>query len=637
MAGFSPASRDWFAGAFSAPTAAQAQGWPAIARGEHTLICAPTGSGKTLAAFLWCLDRLQHEPAPDPSAALRVLYVSPLKALAHDVDRNLRAPLAGIALAAQKLGQASPAIRVGIRTGDTPAAERARMVKAPPDILVTTPESLYLLLTSAARETLRSVEWLIVDEIHALAGTKRGAHLALSLERLTAITDRPPQRIGLSATQRPLSAVAAFLGGRLDGGDGAAPGTPRPVTIVDVGVRKALQLEVVVPVEDMSRLGEPIPLEEAPGGPAAGPEARTSIWPSVYPRILELIRAHHSTIVFTNSRRLAERMALKLNELAGEDLVRAHHGSIAREQRLEIEDRRSRRAACRASWPPARSSWASTWAPWTSSSRSSRRAPFPAGCSASGAPGTRSASRRVASSSPSTAATCSKCAVVTRRMHEGEIETTHVPRNPLDVLAQQLVATTADRAWPLDDLYALVRRAENYAELGRDAFEAVVGMLAGDYPSDEFAELRPRLVWDRVAGTVQARRDARTVAITSGGTIPDRGLFGVYLADDGDQATTGARAARRARWPPRGRAGRGDGLRGPGGRGGPPRRQRLAHGGDHPRPRPCLAGARTNRARSPSGRVTPWAAPSSSVGRWARSCGRSVARRSAVSASARPP
>ncbi|MBA2557387.1 MAG: DEAD/DEAH box helicase, partial [Chloroflexi bacterium] len=339
LAPFHPPTRDWFRSAFAEPTPAQTEGWPAIAAGQHTLICAPTGSGKTLAAFLWCLDRLLGaEPHPDPLRRLRVLYVSPLKALVHDVERNLRSPLAGIALAAGARGDAAPAVRVGMRTGDTPADERRAFGKQPPEILVTTPESLYLILTSAAREALRGVEWVIVDEIHALAGTKRGAHLALSLERLESLADGPPQRIGLSATQRPLSTVAAYLGGRVDAGDDGRPGEPRPVTVVDVGVRKPLELQVIVPVEDMSRLGEVIPLDQAPGGPAAGPEARTSIWPQVHPRILELIRAHRSTIIFCNSRRLAERLAQKLNELAGEELVRAHHGSLAREQRVLIEE-----------------------------------------------------------------------------------------------------------------------------------------------------------------------------------------------------------------------------------------------------------------------------------------------------------
>src|SRR5918999_1197766 len=318
---FSQPTRTWFEQSFAAPTRAQALGWPAIAAGSHTLLHAPTGSGKTLAAFLWCLDQLFARPAEEGrNRSVRVLYVSPLKALTYDVERNLRAPLAGIRRTAEAEGTELREIAVGSRTGDTPADARRRFAKEPPDILVTTPESLYLLLTSQARESLRGVETVIVDEVHAIAGTKRGAHLALSLERLEALTARPAQRIGLSATQRPLEAIAAFLGGE-----------DRDVQVVDAGERKALDLEVVVPVEDMARMGEELPPEEQPGGPAAGPEGRRSIWPSIYPRLLDLIRAHRSTLVFVNSRRLAERMAARLNELAGEELVRAHHGSIARE------------------------------------------------------------------------------------------------------------------------------------------------------------------------------------------------------------------------------------------------------------------------------------------------------------------
>ena len=535
LAGFEAATREWFRGSFEAPTEAQAQGWPAIAAGQHTLICAPTGSGKTLAAFLWCLDRLLAEDRPsDPMRALRVLYVSPLKALVHDVDRNLRAPLAGIALAAERLGQPVRLVRVGMRTGDTPADERRAFVKRPPDILVTTPESLYLILTSQARAALGGVRWVIVDEIHALAGTKRGAHLALSLERLEANVAQPLQRIGLSATQRPLSSVAAYLGGRQPGPPGSPDGDsgpPRPVTIVDAGVRKALDLQVVVPVEDMGRLGEIIPLEEVPGGPASGPDARTSIWPSVYPRILELIRAHRSTIVFTNSRRLAERIALSLNELAGEELARAHHGSIAREQRLIIEEQlkqgRLPAIVATSSLELGIDMGAVDLVIQVESPLSVSR-----GLQRVGRAGHRVGEPSRGVIFPKYRGDLLEAAVVTRLMHEGAVEPTVVPRNPLDVLAQQLVAMSLDRTWPVEELLAIVRRAENYADLGREAFEATLGMLAGQFPADEFAELRPRLVWDRTAGTVTARRDARTVAVTSGGTIPDRGLFPVFLAED---------------------------------------------------------------------------------------------------------
>jgi ATP-dependent helicase Lhr and Lhr-like helicase len=540
---FEPATRAWFAASFEAPTPAQAQGWPAIAAGDHTLICAPTGSGKTLAAFLWCLDRLlTSADPPDPASRLRVLYVSPLKALVHDVDRNLRGPLAGIALAGERLGSPTREVRVGMRTGDTPAAERRAFGKHPPDVLVTTPESLYLLLTSQAREALRSIRWIIVDEIHALAGTKRGAHLALSLERLEALAGEPPQRIGLSATQRPLSAVAAYLGGRGTAADASHPAPPRPVAIVDAGIRKPLELQVIVPVEDMGRMGETIPLEEAPGGPAAGPDARTSIWPQVYPRLLELIRAHRSTIVFTNSRRLAERLAMRLNELADDDICRAHHGSLAREQRLLIEEElkagRLPALVATSSLELGIDMGAVDLVIQVESPLSVAR-----GLQRVGRAGHRVGEPSRGVIFPKYRGDLLECAVVTRLMHEGAIEPTVVPRNPLDVLAQQLVAIATDRAWPVDDLFTLVRRAENYAELGRETFEATLGMLAGQYPADEFAELKPRLVWDRVGGTVQARRDARTVAVISGGTIPDRGLFPVYLAEDAaPEAGPGSRA-----------------------------------------------------------------------------------------------
>ncbi len=317
---FSPAVREWFATAFPEPTAAQAQGWPAIVAGQHTLICAPTGSGKTLAAFLWGIDQLVSTPPPEPKERrTRLLYLSPLRALAFDVEKNLRAPLVGIKLAAERLGLPYAEPTVGLRTGDTASRERQALVRHPPDLLITTPESLYLMLTSNARETLRGVEAVIVDEIHALAPTKRGAHLALSLERLDALCARPPQRIGLSATQRPLEEVARFLGGF------EAPGRPRPVTIVDAGVRKPLEVEVVVPVEDMGDLGQ-VSAEPASGPRLPRRRSRRSIWPSIYPRILELVLAHRSTIIFCNARRLAERMAARLNELAETDRRRGGGG-----------------------------------------------------------------------------------------------------------------------------------------------------------------------------------------------------------------------------------------------------------------------------------------------------------------------
>ncbi len=537
---FSAPTRAWFEGAFPGPTDAQSRGWEAIGRGEHTLILAPTGSGKTLAAFLWALDRLL---TGQPGDGCRVLYVSPLKALTYDVARNLRSPLAGIARQAARMGLELPQIRIATRTGDTPAEERRAMARRPPDILITTPESLYLLLTSKAASLLSKVEHVIVDEIHAVASTKRGSHLALSLERLEELTARPPQRIGLSATQRPLEELARFLGGQAPGPAGRP--LPRPVTIVDAGVRKPLELSVVVPVEDMGDLSRPT----GPGeGPA--PTGSPSIWPAVYPQLLELIRAHRSTLIFVNSRRLAERLAARLNELAVEDdtfaaggsaymgagapaeLVRAHHGSIAREQRVEIED------ALKAGTLPALVATSSlelgidmgavdlviqVEAPTSVSSGLQRigRAGHQVGEPSKG---------RIF---PKFRHDLLVAAAVAERMQAGLVEETRVPRNPLDVLAQQVVAAVAaaDGAVPVERIAALVRRAYPYADLPDDAFHAVLDMLAGRYPSDEYADLRPRLVWDRVGATLEARPGARMLAVTSGGTIPDRGLYGVFTPE----------------------------------------------------------------------------------------------------------
>lgn len=536
---FSPAVRDWFRASFEAPTQAQEEGWAAISAGRHTLIHAPTGSGKTLAAFLWCLDRLACEPSPPATRQrpghVRVLYISPLKALTYDVERNLRAPLTGIAHAARRRGDEPPHITVASRTGDTPHEDRRELVRHPPDILITTPESLYLLLTSQAREILRGVEHVIVDEVHAIAGTKRGAHLALSLERLERLRESggagtaSPQRIGLSATQRPLDAIARFLGG---------VGPDREVAIVDAGARKALDLEVVVPVDDMSAIGELLPPEDRPGGPAISPDLSSSIWPTIHPRILELIREHHSTIVFTNSRRLSERLAHRLNELAGEDLVRAHHGSIAREQRLEIEEElksgRLPALVATSSLELGIDMGAVDLVIQVESPTSVAR-----GLQRVGRAGHQVGAPSKGVIFPKYRGDLLECAVVTRRMHEGAIEETRIPRNPLDVLAQQVVAMTVMDRWTGTDLLATVQRAAPFETLTREVFDGVLGMLAGAYPTDEFAELKPRVVWDRVTDTIEGRRDARVVAVTSGGTIPDRGLFGVFMA--GEAGTPGRR------------------------------------------------------------------------------------------------
>jgi ATP-dependent Lhr-like helicase len=507
LAPFRPAVREWFAAAFTAPTDAQRQGWRAIASGASTLLLAPTGSGKTLAAFLWCIDRLMFEPVPSAGRRCRVLYVSPLKALAVDVERNLRVPIAGVAGTASGRGEAFHLPAVAVRTGDTPAGERARFRRVPADILITTPESLYLLLTSGARDALRSIDTVIVDEIHALVPGKRGAHLMLSLERLQAIGERELQRIGLSATQRPLDEVARFLGGA------QSPRRPRPVTIVDAGARKALELRIEVPIES---------------GPAATPGGRASIWTAVHPRLLELVRAHRSTLVFVNSRRIAERMAAALNELSGETLVHAHHGSIARPQREEIEEKLKagliRGLVATSSLELGIDMGAvdlvvQIEAPPSVASGMQRigRAGHQVGAISRGIIFPKYRGDLVA------------CAAAARAMHDGLVESARYPRNPLDVLAQQIVAMVAMEDWTVDDLYAVIRRSAPFAALPRAMFESVLDMIAGRYPSDEFAELRPRVTWDRARGRLTTREGARHVAVINGGTIPDRGLYGVFL------------------------------------------------------------------------------------------------------------
>jgi ATP-dependent Lhr-like helicase len=668
---FHPVTAAWFKAVFDAPTQPQFLGWPVIARGESALILAPTGTGKTLAAFLWCLDRLMLQPAhpsdkdkgvarvghPD-ELGCRIVYVSPLKALAVDVERNLRSPLAGMANMARRMGVPFREPQIHVRTGDTPPRERARFLRHPAEILITTPESLYLLLTSQASEVLRTVDTVIIDEIHALVPTKRGAHLALSLERLEALTRRRLQRIGLSATQRPLEEVARFLGGvetpeRAEelgtlacGNEQTSPGTQvlkghgfsraaeaakkdaalaaegvqiaggtlpqglkpsaydqdlaarlkpcpfkdteapphqpsdaawssdipettplryRPVTIVNASALKRLKLRIEVPVEDMARLSAQ---EELPSGPASQAPRRVSIWNAIHPRLLELIRERNSTILFVNSRQVAERLAGALNDLAGEPIARAHHGSLAAAQRSVIEEQLKAgqiRALCATSTlelgidmgavdlviqieaPPSVAS----------------------GMQRIGRAGHQVDAVSEGILFPKYRADLVACAAVTRAMHDGHIESTRFPRNPLDVLAQQLVAIVAhppaaivaDRqsgcptlgassplrlGWEntpthdpnaeskpevsVDALFDLVRHAAPFGGLSRAAFEGVLDLLSGRYPSDEFAELRPRLVWDRVRNVVTARDGAARLAILNAGTIPDRGLYGVFLA-----------------------------------------------------------------------------------------------------------
>ncbi len=511
LAPFSPKTREWFERAFAGPTPAQAAGWPAIARGGSVLIQAPTGSGKTLAAFLYGIDRLDTRPGE----GLRLLYVSPLKALNYDVERNLRGPLAGL----------QSELRVAVRTGDTPQKERAAIVRKPPDILITTPESLFLMLTSAAREVLRSVETVIVDEVHAVAGTKRGAHLAVSLERLDALTGTPAQRIGLSATQRPLEEIGRFVSG------------DRPIELVDAGTRKELDLEVVIPLEDMREPGGAVAYENPPAADGSSLGVSTeggiaSIWPSIYPELLELVRAHRSTIVFVNNRRLAERLALRLNELAEAEIARAHHGSLAREQRVEIEELlKAGQIPClvaTSSLELGIDMGAVDLVVQVESPKSVAR-----GLQRIGRAGHELGSVSKGRVFPKFRADLLECAVVARAMRDGAIEETTIPRNPLDVLAQQIVAIAAEDEIEVAELHRLVRGAYPFASLSREQLENVLDMLAGRYPSDEFAELRPRIVWDRTAGVIRGREGARRLAVTNAGTIPDRGLFGVYLVDGG--------------------------------------------------------------------------------------------------------
>ncbi|TWT77265.1 putative ATP-dependent helicase Lhr [Posidoniimonas polymericola] len=600
-------TRTWFRESFAGPTKAQQLAWPAIGSGESTLLLAPTGSGKTLAAFLSLLDRLMFDPsAPSPTKGsrkadrhVRVLYLSPLKALGVDIDRNLRAPIAGLRAAAERSGRNFRVPEIAIRTGDTDQRERQRIARNPPDILITTPESLYLMLTSKASGILSRVETVIIDEIHVMVPSKRGAHLFLTLERLERLrrlaadndqrSYQPLQRVGLSATQRPLDEVARLLGGAETTADPEEPARPRPVRVVDASEPKRLEIRVEVPVEDMARLAQPMhtflgddevdetrqakyasgfdeaadgkPAEPAPAAPAEnantamGPST-PSIWPALHPRLLELIQQHRSTMIFVNSRRLAERLAAAINELANEELNKnqpddapptapveiclAHHGSVAKDKRAEIEDRLKRGQL------PA------------IIATSSLELGIDMGAvdlviQIEAPPTIASGVQRIGRSGrgvdllsngiifPKYRGDLLACAGATGRMLAGHVEETYYPRNPLDVLAQQMVALISDGPIEVDELYATVRGAASFAELPRTSFDSVLDLLSGRYPSDEFAELRPRVTWDRVQGVVSPRNTSRRIAVLNGGTIPDRGLYGVFLVGDGPGGTGGSR------------------------------------------------------------------------------------------------
>ncbi len=631
---FHPVTAEWFRAVFEGPTQPQHEGWPAIARGESTLILAPTGTGKTLTAFLWCLNKLMLQPrafTTQPAVAkpakrvrgkqprepkrnilpegvgVRVVYISPLKALAVDVERNLRSPLQGIANMAQRMAIPVHMPEISVRTGDTPASERARFTRHPGDILITTPESLYLLLTSNAGEALRTVETVIIDEIHALVPTKRGAHMALSLERLEALTGRTVQRIGLSATQRPLEEVARFLGGALGHTEGTGnreqgtaasvprskgawlerescqanvnsddedeqvhevvgsvpsslnpvPSTSeargiryRPVTIVNAGARKRLELTVEVPVEDMAKLGE---IQDTPSGPASQGPKRTSIWQRIHPRLLEIIRQHQSTILFVNARRIAERLAGAINELAGEQIARAHHGSLAASQRSEIEEL-LKAGHIRALVATSSLELGIDMGAVDLVIQIEAPPSVASGMQRIGRAGHQVGAPSKGIIFPKYRADLIACAAVTRAMHEGHVESTRFLRNALDVLAQQIVAIIAHPPLPpeeaarrtakfrsdedeapglsYDALLAIVRSCSGYAGISTQVFEGVLDMLAGRYPSDEFGELRPRITWDRTRGWLTPRQGVKKIAILNGGTIPDRGLYGVFLSGE---------------------------------------------------------------------------------------------------------
>ncbi|WP_282859937.1 DEAD/DEAH box helicase, partial [Pseudoclavibacter helvolus] len=609
---FSPATREWFRGAFVGPTAVQEASWREIADGHHTLVVAPTGSGKTLSAFLWAIDQLAAERGAQSKEAnaerrTRVVYLSPLKALGVDVERNLHSPLVGITQTARRLGAVAPDIRVGVRSGDTSPTERRQQLRNPPDILITTPESLYLMLTSQARKTLTGVTTVIIDEVHAVASSKRGAHMALTLERLDALLERPAQRIGLSATVRPLDEMSRFLAGNA------------PVKVVAPPSTKTFKLEVRVPVEDLSDIGmtragaatptsadasgattDADPFADFEAGaadgslrdPAGDAEESGSVWPHIEEAIADLVESHRSTIVFVNSRRLAERLTARLNEIAEEratadapalegvsdpdpysaaapgvrwssgdhsvrpsadpkrppavsmgqagqsagaplSFARAHHGSVSKESRAEVENAlKSGTLRCvvatsslelgidmgdvdlvvQVESPPSVAS----------------------GLQRVGRAGHQVGETSEGTIFPKHRADVLHSSVLASRMVTGQIERMRVLANPLDVLAQQTIAAAAIEDLDVEEWFDLVRRSAPFTSLSRPLFDATLDLLSGKYPSDQFSELRPRLVWDRDLGTLTGRPGAARLAVTSGGTIPDRGLFGVFLAGSED-------------------------------------------------------------------------------------------------------
>ncbi|HWT47776.1 MAG TPA: DEAD/DEAH box helicase, partial [Mycobacterium sp.] len=543
LARFSAITREWFASTFAAPTTAQAEAWHAIADADNTLVIAPTGSGKTLAAFLWALDTLASPPAgvfrPDRRSGTRVLYVSPLKALAVDVERNLRTPLAGLTRLAERHGLPPPGISVGVRSGDTPPATRRQLIAHPPDVLITTPESLFLMLTSAARGTLAEVQTVIVDEIHAIAGGKRGAHLAVSLERLDDLRQgRPAQRIGLSATVRPPEELARFLSGQ------------SRTTIVAPPSAKTVELTVQVPVPDMANL------------------ANNTIWPDVEARLVDLIESHNSTIVFANSRRLAERLTARLNEIHAERcgialatdtnpqlpggspahimgsgqtlgadavLARAHHGSVSKEQRALVEED-LKRGLLKAVVATSSLELGIDMGAVDLVIQVEAPPSVASGLQRIGRAGHQVGEVSQGVLFPKHRTDLIGCAVSVQRMLAGQIETMRVPANPLDILAQHTVAAAALEPLDADRWFDTVRRSAPFATLPRSVYEATLDLLSGKYPSTEFAELRPRLVYDRDAGTLTARPGAQRLAVTSGGAIPDRGLFTVYLASSVEES-----------------------------------------------------------------------------------------------------